>query len=67
VQSDIVKTLGMKEPEIFISSFLRDNLYYEIRPKPSKQDAIKDIIKFIKKGGNKSGIIYALAEILQKN
>jgi ATP-dependent DNA helicase RecQ len=75
VQSDIVKTLGMKEPEIFISSFLRDNLYYEIRPKPSKQDAIKDIIKFIKKGGNKSGIIYCLsrnsteelAEVLQVN
>jgi ATP-dependent DNA helicase RecQ len=75
VQSDIVKTLGMKDPEIFISSFLRDNLYYEIRPKPSKQDAIKDIIKFIKKGGNKSGIIYCLsrnsteelAEVLQVN
>ena len=49
VQSDIVKTLGMTAPKIFISSFLRDNLYYEIRPKPSKQDAIKDIIKFIKK------------------
>ncbi len=75
VQSDIVKTLGMKTPKVFISSFLRDNLYYEIRPKPSKQDAIKDIIKFIKKGGNKSGIIYCLsrnsteelAEVLQVN
>jgi ATP-dependent DNA helicase RecQ len=75
VQSDIVKTLGMKEPEIYISSFLRDNLYYEIRPKPSKQEAIKDIIKFIKKEGNKSGIIYCLsrnsteelAEVLQVN
>ncbi len=75
VQSDIVKTLCMKNPKIFISSFLRDNLYYEIRPKPSKQEAIKDIIKFIKKEGNKSGIIYCLsrnsteelAEILQVN
>ncbi len=75
VQLDIVKTLSMKEPKIFISSFLRANLYYEIRPKPSKQEAIKDIIKFIKKGGNKSGIIYCLsrnsteelAEILQVN
>lgn len=75
VQSDIVKTLGMKKPNVFISSFLRSNLYYEIRPKPSKQDAIKDIIRFIKKEGNKSGIIYCLsrnsteelAEILQVN
>jgi ATP-dependent DNA helicase RecQ len=75
VQSDIVKTLGMKDPMIFISSFLRDNLYYEIRPKPSKQDAIKDIIKYIKKDGKRSGIIYCLsrnsteelAEMLQVN
>jgi ATP-dependent DNA helicase RecQ len=75
VQSDIVKTLGMKGPKVFISSFLRDNLYYEIRPKPSKQDAIKDIIKYIKKDGKRSGIIYCLsrnsteelAEVLQVN
>ena len=75
VQSDIVRTLGMSAPKIFISSFLRDNLYYEVRPKPSKQDAIKDIIKYIKKEGNKSGIIYCLsrnsteelAEALQVN
>jgi ATP-dependent DNA helicase RecQ len=75
VQSDIVKTLGMKDPEIFLSSFLRDNLFYEMRPKPSKQEAIKDIIKFIKKENNNSGIIYCLsrnsteelAELLQVN
>lgn len=75
VQSDIVKTLGMKSPKIFISSFLRDNLYYEIRPKPGKQEAIRDIIKYIKKEGRRSGIIYCLsrnsteelAEVLQVN
>jgi ATP-dependent DNA helicase RecQ len=75
VQSDIVKTLGMKDPKIFLSSFLRDNLFYEVRPKPSKQEAIKDIIKYIKKENNKSGIIYCLsrnsteelAEVLQVN
>ncbi len=61
VQQDIVKTLGMHDPQIFISSFMRENLFYEVRPKPSKQDAIKDIIKYIKKDGNKSGIIYCLS------
>ena len=61
VQSDIVKTLGLKDPEIYLSSFLRDNLYYEIRPKPSKNEAIKDIIKFIKKENGNSGIIYCLS------
>jgi ATP-dependent DNA helicase RecQ len=33
VQSDIVKNLGLREPNIFISSFNRPNLYYEIQPK----------------------------------
>jgi ATP-dependent DNA helicase RecQ len=34
VQSDIVKNLGLRNAEIYISSFNRDNLYYEIPPKP---------------------------------
>ena len=36
VQSDIVKNLGLRNPEIFISSFNRPNLYYEIQPKIKK-------------------------------
>ena len=35
VQSDILKTLDLQEPNIFISSFNRSNLYYEIRQKKS--------------------------------
>lgn len=58
VQSDIVKSLEMDDPRIFISSFNRDNLYYEIRPKVSKDQAIKSIIQFIKSKKGKSGIIY---------
>ncbi|ULT44697.1 hypothetical protein KRR40_16040 [Niabella defluvii] len=33
VQSDIVKNLDLRNPNIFISSFNRENLYYEILPK----------------------------------
>jgi ATP-dependent DNA helicase RecQ len=33
VQSDIVKNLDMRGENIFIDSFNRTNLYYEIRPK----------------------------------
>ncbi|MEP6595218.1 MAG: DNA helicase RecQ [Ginsengibacter sp.] len=60
VQSDIVKNLGLREPNIFISSFNRPNLYYEIQPKIKKEQAIKSIVKFISQNKGKSGIIYTL-------
>ncbi|MCK7558649.1 RecQ family ATP-dependent DNA helicase [Chitinophaga sedimenti] len=60
VQSDIVKNLVLRSPEIFISSFNRPNLYYEIRPKRKKDQTIKDIVKFIHSHKGKSGIIYTL-------
>src|SRR5688572_5630138 len=60
VQSDIVKNLGLREPAIFISSFNRPNLYYEIQPKIKKDESIKSIAKFIVGQKGKSGIIYTL-------
>ncbi|WP_126248582.1 DNA helicase RecQ [Chitinophaga rhizosphaerae] len=60
VQSDIVKNLELRSPEIFISSFNRPNLYYEIRPKRKKEQTIKEIVKFIHLHKGKSGIIYTL-------
>src|SRR4026207_164712 len=47
VQSDIVKNLDLRNPEIFISSFNRPNLYYEVQPKIKKEDSLKHIAKFI--------------------
>jgi len=58
VQHDIQKNLGILEADIFKSSFNRPNLYYEVR---SKQDATKEIIKYIKNNPGKSGIIYCLS------
>ncbi|MGZ5253757.1 MAG: DNA helicase RecQ [Flavitalea sp.] len=60
VQSDIVKNLDLREPAIFISSFNRPNLYYEIQPKVKKDQTIKNMVKFIVGHKNKSGIIYTL-------
>lgn len=60
VQSDIVKNLGLRQPEIFISSFNRPNLYYEIQPKIKKDQTVKSIVKFITQHKGKSGIIYTL-------
>ncbi len=72
VQHDIQKNLDMLDADVFKSSFRRENLYYEVRP---KHNATREIIKFIKNNQNKSGIIYCLsrkkveelAETLQVN
>lgn len=72
VQFDIQKNLNMLDATVFKSSFNRDNLYYEIRP---KKDVEKEIIRYIRTRKGKSGIIYCLsrkkveelAEILQVN
>lgn len=60
VQSDIVQNLGLRDPKIFISSFNRPNLYYEVVPKVKKEQAVKSIVKFISHHKGKSGIIYTL-------
>jgi ATP-dependent DNA helicase RecQ len=60
VQSDIVENLGLRKPHIYISSFNRPNLYYEIRPKIDKENTIKSIVRFIQDHRGKSGIIYTL-------
>src|SRR5688572_21425729 len=60
VQSDIVKNLGLRDPNIFISSFNRPNLHYEVQPKIKKEQAVKSIVKFISQNKGKSGIIYTL-------
>lgn len=60
VQSDIVKNLGLRDPKIFISSFNRPNLHYEIQPKVNLEQTNKSIVRFIQLHKNKSGIIYTL-------
>lgn len=60
VQQDIVHNLGLGNPDIFISSFNRPNLEYEIRPKINKEHTIKGMVKFIHENRGKSGIIYTL-------
>ncbi len=60
VQSDIIKNLDLREPNVFISSFNRANLYYEVLPKIKKDQTDENIVRFIKGMKNKSGIIYTL-------
>lgn len=59
VQMDIQKNLGMTDADVFKASFNRENLYYEVKSKTNNVD--KDIIKYIKSQGHKSGIVYCLS------
>ncbi len=58
VQLDIQKNLHMEDADVFMSSFNRKNLYYEVRP---KKETKKQLIKFLKERKGKSGIIYCLS------
>jgi len=60
VQSDIIKNLDLRNPNVFISSFNRPNLYYEVLPKIKKAQTDEHIVRFIKGTKGKSGIIYTL-------
>jgi len=60
VQDDIVKNLNLQDANIFIDSFNRPNLYYEIVPKGTKEQTLKNMVKFITSMKGKSGIIYTL-------
>jgi ATP-dependent DNA helicase RecQ len=59
VKDDIIKNLGINKAKLFNTSFNRPNLFYEVRKKTSVIN--KEIIFFIKKRENKSGIIYCLS------
>jgi ATP-dependent DNA helicase RecQ len=58
VQLDIQKNLQMEEADVFVSSFNRKNLFYEVRP---KKETKKQLIRFLKEHKGKSGIIYCLS------
>lgn len=75
VQLDIQLNLGIEDAQVYLTSFNRENLYYEIQPKVNAGAATTEIIKYIKQNAGKSGIVYCLsrrkveeiAEILNVN
>lgn len=58
VQLDIQKNLNMEDAHIFMSSFNRTNLFYEVR---QKKHAKKQLIQFMKAFQGKGGIVYCLS------
>ena len=72
VQQDILRNLAIEDATLFKSSFNRENLYYEIKPKVQVE---KELIRFIRRYPKASGIVYcqsrkkveALATLLNLN
>ncbi len=58
VRRDIIEHLRLDDPQIFISSFNRPNLNYEIRP---KQDHFKQLLTFLHRHKDQAGIIYCFS------
>jgi ATP-dependent DNA helicase RecQ len=57
-QNDILDKLALRQPEVFISSFNRPNIYYYVRP---KKQAFAHIVEYLRKHRDDSGIIYTLS------
>jgi ATP-dependent DNA helicase RecQ len=57
-QEDIVEKLELQDPKIFISSFNRANIRYQVEPKAQSFDKL---IAFLKKHPENSGIIYCFS------
>lgn len=55
VRTDIVCTLGLKDPYVLVTGFDRENLFFQVE-KPQNKD--KYILKFIREHEGESGIIY---------
>lgn len=55
VRADIITHLQLREPEVFVASFNRPNLTYRVLP---KDQPLKQIIEFVRKREDESGIIY---------
>ncbi len=57
VRKDIVEQLDLKEPRIFLSSFNRPNLHYDIRPKDNAFEELVGLLQAPRHKGS-SAIVY---------
>ncbi|MEQ8955912.1 MAG: DNA helicase RecQ [Gammaproteobacteria bacterium] len=57
-RTEIVHNLELTEPQIFVSGFDRPNIHYSVAP---KNDAKKQLIRFLLPHKENSGIVYCLS------
>ncbi len=55
VRQDILSELGLRQPNVFISSFNRPNLTYNIEP---KKDTLASLLRLLEKHRDESAIVY---------
>ncbi|MGB0933782.1 MAG: DNA helicase RecQ [Lishizhenia sp.] len=60
-RKDIANHLGLKSPEVFVSSFDRPNLSLTVRGNIPKKKKITEVVDFISDRLDESGIIYCLS------
>ncbi|HEX9962283.1 MAG TPA: DNA helicase RecQ, partial [Pyrinomonadaceae bacterium] len=58
VRKDIVERLGLKNAELFMSSFNRPNIFYKVEP---KRNSYARLLEYLKERREESGIIYCLS------
>ena len=62
IKDDIIKSLEMSDPHIYVSSFNRSNIHYKLKPKVSKKEDFLEIAHMLKRDfKEQSGIIYCLS------
>ncbi|WKN43764.1 DNA helicase RecQ [Tunicatimonas pelagia] len=57
-QQDILDKLQLRQPKVFISSFNRENIYYQVAP---KRQSYAQLLDFLAERRDQSGIIYVLS------
>ena len=57
-RQDILEKLSLNKPQVFISSFNRKNIFYNVKPKRNSYDELLD---FLEPRREESGIIYVLS------
>ena len=60
-RKDIEEQLGLTNSRLFISSFDRKNLSIAVRGQVQKKNKLQEIVNFIERRKNESGIIYCLS------
>jgi RecQ family ATP-dependent DNA helicase len=58
VREDIITQLGLRDPQVFVSSFDRPNLSYEVLP---KKDSLALVLALLRDHRDKSAIIYCFS------